>query len=550
MCIDAVCRNLPRIEGGDLPSGIPQDLVDGILASLVNRSALNATTLKALRRCELSELPLSRSRGVSDDWLYALNENRHVSNSNGNSNSEDQDALSCQSVSSSDSASFQSAVSSPKKLSSLKSCNDASYLFLPLTCGGEGLEFHSVTSQLSLLDLRGSQQVTDKGLLQLTSLRCLEVAMLDNCYSITGKGLSCFRNSYRLHTLSLSNCRCLADEAISNILHINSITALTLNGCRCITDFALEQISNLTNIEKLELSQCDLSTDDGLDHLESLYYLEELALGWCRLITDRGIGVLTSQPHRDQYLLSLSLARCQITDDGVGHLSNLTALHALDLNGCSNIGSAALGDVLQKLDHLEMLDVSYCPYIIRSSWQGGINSLRSLDLCYSAVKNSHLARLSSLPALEELNLDSCPIGDWALAHFVDNNVVPNLKSLNLADTDISDQALIPISKMNKLQHLSLFYCEITNSGLQHLSQMESLEVLNLDSREIGDTGMFHLRNLKNLKCLDVFSGRITDNGCAHIAKIQSLETLELCGGGVGDFGKPYECQPNIYTFLN
>jgi hypothetical protein len=42
----------------------------------------------------------------------------------------------------------------------------------------------------------------------------------------------------------------------------------------------------------------------------------------------------------------------------------------------------------------------------------------------------------NLPALEELNFDSCPVGDWAMAHLADNNVVPNLTSLDLADTDL------------------------------------------------------------------------------------------------------------------
>ena len=73
LCTDAVCRNLPRIEG-DLPSGILQNLVDDILKSLVKHSALNATTLQALKQCELLELPLLQSCGVSDEWLVAVND--------------------------------------------------------------------------------------------------------------------------------------------------------------------------------------------------------------------------------------------------------------------------------------------------------------------------------------------------------------------------------------------------------------------------------------------------------------------------------------------
>jgi len=552
LCTDAVCRNLPNIEG-DLPSGIPQDLVDDILASLVSHSALNATTLRALRKCEIVELPLSRCRGVSDDWLTSLNGSKpkddeksiidcdmQMKSNEDKKNTEDQDHHSIGSLSSSsDSTSFHSAVSTPQKVI-------AHSLSTPFDYDLE----KCVTTQMVLLDLRGSQRISDKGLLQLKDLRCLEVARLGSCYSIVGKGLLAFSNSHRLHTLSLSNCRCLTDEAIINISHLTSITVLSLDGCRCITDIALDAISNLHNLQKLELSQCDLLTDSGLQHLHSLGALKELSLGWCRLITDKGIEIMSSQPNRGITLENVCLARCRITDEGVGHLSKLLALRMLDLNGCSNIGSLALGSTLECLSNLETLDVSYCPGILRSSWQGKINSLRSIDLCYSGVKNAHLSRFTSLPSLEEINLDSCPVGDWSMAHFADNNVAPNLKSLDLADSDVTDRGLSHITKMKNLKQLSLFYCDITNDGLRHLSSMESLEILNLDSRDIGDSGIFFLRNLKNLKCLDVFSGRITDLGCSHIAEIESLESLELCGGGVGNLGCIHLSRLENLTSLN
>jgi Leucine-rich repeat (LRR) protein len=113
--------------------------------------------------------------------------------------------------------------------------------------------------------------------------------------------------------------------------------------------------------------------------------------------------------------------------------------------------------------------------------------------------------------LEELNLDSCLVGDYAIAHLADNDVVPNLATLDLADTDISDFAMQKIAQFEHLKSLSLFYCNISNAGLRHLSSMKKLEVLNLDSREIGDDGLRYLRHLP-LKSLDLFSGRVSDLG--------------------------------------
>lgn len=186
----------------------------------------------------------------------------------------------------------------------------------------------------------------------------------------------------------------------------------------------------------------------------------------------------------------------------------------------------------------------------RTSWQGKIKSLKSLELCYSGVHDRHLARLSNLPALEELNLDSCPVGDWAIAHLADNGVVPNLKNLDLADTDLTDRGMVHLPKFTNLTRLSLFYSNITNAGLSHLAYIPTLEILNLDSREISDDGLAHLRSLSNLKSLDIFSGRITDAGCCHISRIKSLETLELCGGGIGDLGCTLLATLDNLTSLN
>lgn len=226
------------------------------------------------------------------------------------------------------------------------------------------MQVGSVTGNMTLLDLRGSQRLTDKGLIQLSNLSRLEVARLDNCHSIVGRGLLAFSASYRLHTLSLANCRRMTDEAIINISHLTSLEALVLEGCRCLTDRSLAAISGMFRLQKLDLSQCDLLTDCGLEHLEHLNGIEELSLGWCRMISDRGIEELTSHAGRDTTLRILRLARCPLTDQGVEYLGRLTALEDLDLNGCSNIGSAALGKTLSQLLHLTSLDVSYCPGIL------------------------------------------------------------------------------------------------------------------------------------------------------------------------------------------
>jgi len=568
LCTDSLCRALPYLDG-ELPSGLPQDIVNDVVKSLMQHSALNARTLGALRNCEIGVLSLAGCRGVSDKWLEPFSirtptcspQLTHVSTPTQEESMEilnlgpANEAVYGMSTYNEDDncsisvSSFVSASSTPPGDSSMndKKGERIDESLIPPSpiniqdCFSQNLPNYpaisniSIVSSLILLDLRGSQELTDEGLMQLSNLGSLEIAKLDNCHSLVGKGLVALASSHRLHTLSFANCRRLTDEAVINISHLFSIKALILDGCRCLTDRSLVAISNLCDLNKLDMSQCDLITNEGLEHLDDLEVLEELSLGWCRMISDSGLNTLTQQPGRSR-LKVLRIARCAITDTGLDYLARLSSLEALDFNGCSNLGSASLGNLLGKLPNLEHLDVSYCPGILRSSWQGKVNALKSLELCYSGVRDSHMGRLSHLPSLEELNLDSCPVGDWTISHLAENNVVPNLKNLDLADTDLTDNGMAHLPKFSMLSRLSLFYCNITNSGLRHLASMTSLETLNLDSRDISDDGLSFLNGLTNLKSLDIFSGRITDIGCSHISKIKSLETLELCGGGVGDLG--------------
>ncbi len=46
--------------------------MDDVVESLVKHFALNATTLRVLRNCELGVLSLAGCRGVTDQWLEPL----------------------------------------------------------------------------------------------------------------------------------------------------------------------------------------------------------------------------------------------------------------------------------------------------------------------------------------------------------------------------------------------------------------------------------------------------------------------------------------------
>ena len=242
LCVEQVCRSLPLLDGA-LPKGLPQDVIDKIASCLLKHSALNGTTLRALRYCEVGSLNLANCRGVTDNWLRALSGyevniikakkdlNAGISRSDCASDHSSIDEK-CGSVHSNKSSSTEELkglrprspstfegqrkpyqAQTPQESQDSSSCSTSSFvsavskLGSPVDSEAVGwigsladlsppppppLPTHSftsspLTSSLTSLDLRGSQRLTDRGLLQLHSLSLLEIARLDDCHSIVGK---------------------------------------------------------------------------------------------------------------------------------------------------------------------------------------------------------------------------------------------------------------------------------------------------------------------------------------------------------------------------
>ena len=174
-----------------------------------------------------------------------------------------------------------------------------------------------------------------------------------------------------------------------------------------LKDTHLQLLSQLNCIKRLDLSENEDRTDDSLRRLLSKFSsLQYLNLSDC----------------------------CEITDDGLDHLSKLSSLLHLDVRRCNEITDAGLV-YISKLSSLKHLDLAFC----------------------GKVTNDGVALLSCVLSLQYLNLSWC---------------------------DISDDSLVHVSKLTSLQHLSFAGCkEITDDGLLYLSTLSSLQELDLHERK-------------------------------------------------------------------
>lgn len=115
-------------------------------------------------------------------------------------------------------------------------------------------------------------------------------------------------------------------------------------------------------------------------------------------------------------------------------------------------------------------------------------------------------------------------------------------SVTFYETDIfhplplTDDDLVGLEGMTKLEWLCLERARITDDGLKHLKGLTHLKGLRLEGTGITDAGLEHLGRLRQLKRLDLGNTKITDAGVVHLEGLKQLEELILSGTQVTDAG--------------
>jgi uncharacterized protein YjbI with pentapeptide repeats len=218
-------------------------------------------------------------------------------------------------------------------------------------------------------------------------------------------------------------------------------------------------------------------------------------------------------------LENLSFRGCdQITDEGLAHLGKLSKLQSLELTDCDRITDAGLVHVSQLLG-LTSLDLSFCDKITDDGM-------------------AHISRLSGLRNLRlrrsKITDRGCNITDKGLVHV---SQLLGLTSLDLSFCDkITDDGMAHISRLSRLQKLSLSGCGITDAGLTNLNMLADLEDLDLSHcHEINGSGIAKWDSLKKLD-------RLTFEQCSHfdgahlkhIGLLHNLMYLNLVGCQITD----------------
>ena len=186
---------------------------------------------------------------------------------------------------------------------------------------------------------------------------------------------------------------------------------------------------------------------------------------------------------------------------------------------------------LSSLVALETLDLGGCCRIIDLQALAPLVVLKTLNLagCTSIIG---LQALAPLVALETLNLDFCDkITDADLKALTP---LVALKTLNLCYCDkITDVGLQALARLVALQALNLAGCrQITDGDLEELAPLLVLKKLNLSCCDnITDAGLQALAPLQALQALDLdYCNEISDRGLRlALAPLKALQMLNIRG---------------------
>ena len=135
--------------------------------------------------------------------------------------------------------------------------------------------------------------------------------------------------------------------------------------------------------------------------------------------------------------------------------------------------------------------------------------------CHSKLISDEQVRrlLHTVPALLHLNLADTDISDNALC---DLNCVPGLCAVNLAGTRVGDLGLRRLARLRNLEDLHLGGTEITDDGLRLLADVRTLQKLNLRNTAVTDAGLEWIGGLDGLRELDLVNTGVTGKGVSRL----------------------------------
>ena len=283
------------------------------------------------------------------------------------------------------------------------------------------------------------------------------------------------------------------DFQMQEILKFPELKRLTVEG-PSITDQLAPSLARLSQLESLAMRNT-LISDAGLSQLAELEGLKIIDLRLSPLLTDKSADTLGAMPS----LRAVRVSGVNLTDAGIKPLLELPRLTEIDVRNCRGVtaeGIAALA---------------------------GKKSLRVLKIGGGMINDQVLKTVAGMKQIRSLSLDNCDISDEG---------VLQLAALQLADftvyqaASVTDRGLKILAAYKDLKALTLRDVPAKCAVLADLPHPEKLRTLNVAQSGITDAEITSLGNMSDLEKLILNETAITDAAVDTLVELKSLKTLE------------------------
>lgn len=206
----------------------------------------------------------------------------------------------------------------------------------------------------------------------------------------------------------------------------------------------------------------------------------------------------------DLPIVFVSLANTKINDEQMLQLRCLTDLKTLDMNACAGVSDVGF-TVLRDMKKLEVLTVWACSRFTDANFEhlAGLSKMKTINLGYSGIDSMTGGGINSLKGMR------------------------NLRGLYLNFLDIEPGQLTELEGYVDLEALGFAISKLDDDGLKFVLKFPNLQSLEIHGSKVTDAGLQQLAGLKKLKRLSVgVTGTITDEGVNQLKlKIPNLEVV-------------------------
>ncbi len=249
--------------------------------------------------------------------------------------------------------------------------------------------------------------------------------------------------------------------------------------------------------------------------------LTELNCTDCR-VQNNTLSILSELP-----LTSLNFSRCTKITSLASLVARCQSIEVLYLNGCTALKKVVFSECGQ-LMRLQQLNLSGCTQLANSDIRPlqRLSTIVNLDLSSIAIDDSDLEELPT--SLTHLNLNNTSITNFGMQQLLIR--LPNLISLKLSGTAISNAGLAPIGRLLNLRELDLSYTAITDEGLRFLPNLTRLRTLNIGhNQNITNNAYFSLQQLPYGCNIKAAHTAISKTEARQYLKVQSPSPSILSG---------------------